>query len=72
MSSDAFWKYLSAEAVEESFKIAYFIALAKKSHNIEKALMKPCMLKAVNAVIEEVNRIELLKISLSDYSGNTH
>ena len=51
MCSDVFWKYSSAEAVEASFEIAYSIALAKKPHNIEEILIKPCLLKAANLVL---------------------
>ena len=71
VSSDAFWKYSSAEAVEASLEIAYLIALAKNSHNIGKALIKPCMLKATSLVLGKVNRKELAKTSLSDSTVKT-
>ena len=51
VSSYAFRKYSSAEAVEASFKIAFLIALAKKPHNIEKTLIKSCMLKEASLVL---------------------
>ena len=71
MSSDAFRKYLSAEAVEASFATAYLIVLAKKSHNIGETFMKPCMLKAASLVLVVANREELAKISFSDFTVKT-
>ena len=50
VSSNAFQKYSSAEAVEASSKIAYLIALAKKPHNIGGTSIKPCMLKEASLV----------------------
>ena len=71
MSSDAFRKYLSAEAVEASFATAYLIVLAKKSHNIGERFMKSCMLKAASLVLVVANREELAKISFSDFTVKT-
>ena len=66
VSSDAFRKYLSAEALGVSFEIAYLIALAKRPHNNRDTLIKPCVLKAASLGLGEANRKELAKISFSD------
>ena len=71
VSSDAFWKYSSAEAVEASFEIAYSIALAKNLHNIGKTLIKLCMLTAASLVLGEANRKERAKIFLTDPTVKT-
>ena len=42
-NSECFRQSLSAEVVEESFKIAQMVAKEKKPHNIGKTLWKPCL-----------------------------
>ena len=70
VSTNAFWNYSSAKAVEASFEITYFNTLAEKPHNIGKTLIKPCMLTAASLVLKEATG-ELVKNSLSDYTKKT-
>ena len=57
--------------VKASFEIAQMIAQAKKLHNIDETLIKPCMLKATSLVVKETNSKKLAKISLSDSTIKT-
>ena len=71
LSADSFCQSSSAKVVEASFEIALMIAQAKKSHNIGKTLIKPCMLKATSLVFGVTNSKKIAKISLSNSTIKT-
>ena len=41
--------------MEASYEITFEIALTKKPHTIEETLLKSCMMKIVNLVLEEAS-----------------
>ena len=66
--AENFSQLSSAELVEASFEIAQMIAQAKKPHNIDQTLIKPCMLKASSLVLGGKQQQEVSK----DFSFRFH
>ena len=48
------------------------ITKEKKSHNIGQALIKPCVLKLSDILLDTTYRKKMVKISLSDSTIKTH
>ena len=54
--------------LEVSYRIAFCIALAKKSHTIGEELIKSCLIKATTLVLKEKKPNKLKEILLSNYT----